>query len=54
MSKDKLICKHCDHEEHLNTKCYNKDCNCKDCHTKDDLRTLYRYDPDITAVFNGA
>ena len=52
MSKEKLICRHCDHEEHLDTKCYKDDCKCVECHTKEDLRTLYRYYPED--LFNGA
>jgi len=51
--KDYLACRHCNHEEHLNTKCYEKECDCIECHTRDDLRHLWKYEsPD--AVFNGA
>ena len=53
MSKEKLICRHCDHEEHLDTKCYEEKCECVECHTKDDLRTLYKF-TNSEALFNGA
>ena len=43
-----IICNHCNHEEHLDTKCYKDDCDCIDCHTKNDIHT----DPE--ALFNGA
>jgi len=51
----KLLCKHCGHEEHLRTKCYNDDCKCIECFTIDDLKKTRTDDNlDITALFNGA
>lgn len=60
-TRDLLLCRHCNHQEHLDTKCYENNCRCIECHTKDDLRKLYRYEiedelktQDPEALFNGA